>query len=81
MPKHVCCMKVLKTVHERTVQNSLQARETPTARDCLTVALYLMSPMRIGGMVDAGYCMMNEIAKWRNFNNFNNSTIFAKSND
>ncbi len=28
MQKHVCCLKVLKTVQARTVQKSLQARNT-----------------------------------------------------
>ncbi len=31
-------------------------------RDCL--ALHLMSPMRKGRVVDAGYSMMIEIVKW-----------------
>ncbi len=40
----------LKTVRERDHYK----HETPTARDCL--ALHLMSPMRRGRVVDAGYC-------------------------
>ncbi len=63
MQKHVCGVKVFKTVRERTIQKSLQQRETPTARDCLA-RLHLMSPVRRGRVDDAGNYLMNEIAKW-----------------
>ncbi len=48
MQKHVCSVKVFKTVRERNVQKSLQARK------------HLKSPMRRRRVIDDGYCMIKD---------------------
>ncbi len=57
MQKHICSVKL----YEKELYTTHYKHEAPTAR---LLALHLMSPMRRGRVVDAGYCMMNEIEKW-----------------
>ncbi len=49
MQKHICSVKVFKTVRERTVQKSLQARITNSERLFSTTASHVSDDERKGG--------------------------------